>query len=91
MQDQETKQTKLYAYIRSREFYRQIDALCDTHKKMSDLLKKERNNHESLWKKREALLKQVEDAYIDIKSGIDTIMQDPLKDESSSRYEQWGW
>jgi hypothetical protein len=81
MQDQETKQAKLYDYIRSREFYRQIEALCDTHTKMSDLLKKERKDHETLWKKREALLKQLLDAYIDIGSGIDTIMQDQPKDD----------
>lgn len=81
MQDQETKQAKLYDYIRSREFYRQIEALCDTHTKMSDLLKKERKDHETLWKKREGLLKQLQDAYIDIGSGIDTIMQDQPKDD----------
>lgn len=56
-QDRETKQTKLYDYARSRDFYRQVESICIASEKMSKLQDDEEKSHNTLWNKREALQK----------------------------------
>jgi hypothetical protein len=74
-QDQQTKQLKLYDYIRGREFCRQVESICNTDASMSELQNKEEKDHQTLWKKRESLQKQQIHTIINIKSEIDAIMQ----------------
>ena len=74
-QDLETKQSKIYDYVRGREFNIQIESICEAHKKMFDLDEKERKDHETTWKKREELQKKLRDAHIRLRSGIDAIIQ----------------
>jgi hypothetical protein len=42
---------------------------------MFDLQEKERRDHETTWKKREELQKQLRDVHIRLRSGIDAIIQ----------------
>jgi len=74
-QDLKTKQSKIYDHVRSREFNSQIESICETHKRMFDLQEKERKDHETTWKKREELQKQLRDVHIRLRSGIDAIIQ----------------
>lgn len=74
-QDLETKQSKIYDYVRGREFNSQIESICEAHKKLFDLQDKERKDHETTWKKREELHKQLRDVHIRLRSGIDVIIQ----------------
>jgi hypothetical protein len=69
-QDQETKQRKIYDYIRGRDFRNQIESICSTHEEMCKLQDKEEKDHKTLWKKREALQKQLRKTYINISSGL---------------------
>jgi hypothetical protein len=81
-QDQETKQAKVYDYVIGREFNRQIESICVIHEEISKLQDKEEKDHKTLWKKRESVQKQLRKTYIDISSGLDSIMQgQPKKDE----------
>jgi hypothetical protein len=74
-QDLETKQSKIYDYIRGREFNSQIESICEAHKRLFDLQEKERRDHETTWKKRDELQKQLPDAHMHLRSGIDAITQ----------------
>jgi hypothetical protein len=80
-QDKETKQAKVYDYVRGRDFNRQIESICVIHDDMSKLQDKEEKDHKTLWKKREELHKQLRKTYIDISSGLDSIIQEQSKDE----------
>jgi hypothetical protein len=75
-QDRETKQTKLYDYVRGRDFCRQVESICIVSEKMSRLQDDEEKSHNTLWKKREALQKQLRKTHIDISSGLDSIIQE---------------
>jgi hypothetical protein len=41
-QDLETKQSKIYDYVRGREFNSQIESICEAHKRLFDLQDKDR-------------------------------------------------
>jgi hypothetical protein len=47
MIDQQTKEAKIFDLIRSQEFNRDIEAICEIHQKISNLHKKDRKQHET--------------------------------------------
>jgi len=73
-QNRETKQTRIYALVNSREFRRYIESIEDVHKKLSDHQNDGRRYHEKSWKKESILLEKLMDAVVDITTGIDTII-----------------
>ena len=85
VQDQETVHRKLYDYIRGRDFCRQVESICATHEEMCKLQDKEEKDHKTLWKKREALQKQLRKTYIDISSGLDSIIHEQPNDEDDKK------
>ncbi|MBI2183679.1 MAG: DUF2130 domain-containing protein [Thaumarchaeota archaeon] len=74
--DRETKEAKLYDYMKSQDFAGTLERLHRIHQSMTELQDKEEKVHERLWKERKALQSQINKAYIEISGGIDSIMQD---------------
>jgi hypothetical protein len=79
--EQETKQSKMYDYIRSREFSKLIETICETHEALSNLQNDEEKKHRTLWQRRKALHEQLIKVHISISSGIDAIIQEQPKGE----------
>ncbi len=74
-QDQETKQSRIYDYVKSREFCTQIEMIYTVHTLMSKLQDDEEKDHEKFWKKRRKLVDQLRKGHLDISSEIDAIIQ----------------
>ena len=66
----------MYDYIRGPDFGRQVESICTTHEDMCKLQDKEEKDHKTGWKKREALQKRLRKSYIDISSGIESIIEE---------------
>ena len=73
-QDLQTKQVKIYDLVKSREFRRCIESISEAHKKFTDLQKQERKDHETLWKRENAILEDLINSYNSISTGIDVIL-----------------
>ena len=86
--DRECKETKLYDYVKSQEFSRTIESAYQVYRKMMDLQTQEEKAHGKLWKQRAILQEQIKQAYIDISSGIDGILQEtPMMDDLNEENE----
>ena len=72
--DQETKQSRIYSYITSREFCRKIESLDKINSDMISIQQEEEKDHQTIWKRRKALLQQSREKYTDISSEIDAII-----------------
>jgi hypothetical protein len=72
--DQQSKETKIFDLVRSREFNRDIEAICEIHQKISNLHKKDRKHHETSWKEEEKIQKDLIDTYVHVRSSIDAII-----------------
>jgi hypothetical protein len=75
-QRQATKQSRLYDYILSREFCRQIELVCQTDIEESEEQQKDEKYHQTLWKNKKARQDKRRSAYISISSTIDAIIQE---------------
>lgn len=76
--DRESKESKLYDYIRSQEFAATVEKLRDIYRKMADLQDNEEKAHGRLWKERKKMQSQINDTYIEISNGIDCIIQEKI-------------
>jgi hypothetical protein len=83
-QHQATKQSKLYDYIGSREFCRQMETICESDAEESELQKKEEKDHLTLWKSRKAIQDKRRNAYVSISSALDAITQEKPQIEDYS-------
>jgi hypothetical protein len=72
--DQETKQARIYNYITSREFCRRLESLDKCNLEMLTIQDKEEKDHQTMWKKRKAVVQQSRATYIAISSEIDAII-----------------
>ncbi|MCS4538912.1 MAG: DUF2130 domain-containing protein [Thaumarchaeota archaeon] len=88
--DREAKESKLYDYIRSQDFARKMEALSSIYQKMTELQEREEKAHQRLWKDRKALQLQINETYVDITSGIDSIVQEkpPMEELSEPATQQ---
>ena len=79
-QDRETKQARIYALVNSRGYRRYIETIEEVHKKLSEHQNEERKDHEKSWKKANMIFEKLREVYVDMSTGIDTIMdgQDPV-------------
>jgi hypothetical protein len=73
-QDLQTKQSKIYDLIRSREFRRHIEFIAEAHKKLTDLQREEKRDHEMLWKRENAIFEELIKRYNEVSTGIDVIL-----------------
>ena len=89
--DQETKQARIYDYITSREFSRKIESLDKGNSEIMALQDKEEKDHQTMWKKKRAIIQRWRSTYIAISSEIDAIIQGQLpvssKNSSSEKLE----
>lgn len=76
--DRETKESKLYDYIKSQDFASTIEKIYSIHQKMTELQNREEKAHERLWRERKELQSQINQTYVRISNGIDTIIQERL-------------
>jgi hypothetical protein len=88
--NQETKQTRIYDYITSREFGRKLESLEKEDSEMMKLQNKEVKDHQILWKKRNAIMKRLRNTYTAISSETDSIIQGRLPVESEDNSEEEG-
>jgi hypothetical protein len=72
--DQETKQAKVYDFITSREFCRRLESLDKDNSEMITIQDKEEKDHQTLWKKRKAIVQRSRNTHIAISSEIDAII-----------------
>ncbi len=79
----ETKQARIYDYILSREFSRKLESIDADNSEMIALQEDEEKNHQTLWKKRKAIIQRAKGTYIAISSEIDAIIHEqiPSKEE----------
>lgn len=76
--DRESKESKLYDYIRSTEFASTVEKLHDVYQRSADLQDNEERAHSRLWKERKKLQSQINDVYSGICTGVDCIIQEKL-------------
>lgn len=76
--DQETKQARIYDFITSREFCRRLESLDKDNSEMTTIQNKEEKDHQTLWKKRKALVQRSRGTYIAISSEIDAVIHGQL-------------
>jgi hypothetical protein len=76
LQQRETKETKLYDYIRSSEFSNEVQKIYQIYNEMCRYQDKEEKSHNTLWKERKELYESFKRIYIKISSGIDSIVED---------------
>lgn len=90
--DRETKESKLYDYVRSPEFCSTIEKIYGIHQKMTELQNREEKAHERLWKERKELQSQINQTYMRVSSGIETIIQEkpPMEELTKEESEQKG-
>ena len=56
-----TKQAKLFEYVRSKDFVRNLASISESEKRLSDLQEKEIKSHKTLWKNREEICENLTD------------------------------
>jgi hypothetical protein len=76
--DRESKESKLYDYIRSSDFSSTVEKLHDIYQKAADLQDHEEKAHEGLWKQRKKLQSDINNVYSEITTGVDCIIQEKL-------------
>lgn len=76
--NRESKESKLYNYIKSQEFVGTVEKLHAIYQKMADIQDSEEKAHGRLWKERKKLQSQINDTYVGISNGIDCIIQETL-------------
>jgi len=88
--DRESKESKLYDYIRSSEFATTVEKLHDVYQKSADLQDSEERAHARLWKERKKLHQQINDVYSGICTGVDCIIQEklPMQDLAADAEQQ---
>jgi len=74
--DRDSKKEKLYDYITSQEYRRQLEKILEIYEKMDALQIKEETNHQTMWKDRKDLNKQLSEVQVDITSSTTCITQD---------------
>jgi hypothetical protein len=85
--DRETKESKLYDYVKSQDFASTIEKIYGIHQKMTELQDREEKAHERLWRERKELQSQINQTYVAISNGIDTIIQQRLPMEELTKEE----
>jgi hypothetical protein len=90
--DRETKESKLYDYVKSQDFGNTIEKIYGIHQKMTELQNREEKAHERLWKERKELQSQINQTYMKISSGIETIIQEkpPMEELTKEDTEEKG-
>jgi len=83
--DRETKESKLYDYVKSQDFASTIERIYGIHQKMTELQDREEKAHERLWRERKELQSQINQTYVRISNGIDTIIQEKLPMEELTK------
>ena len=88
--DRETKESKLYDYVKSPDFCSTIEKIYGIHQKMIELQNREEKAHERLWKERKELHAQINQTYMNISGGIETILQEkpPMEELTKEDTEQ---
>lgn len=76
--DQKTKQARIYDYITSREFCRKLESLNKENSEEIAIQDKEEKDHQTMWKKRKAIVQRSRATYIAISSEIDAIIHGQL-------------
>ncbi len=76
--DRDNKESKLYDYIRGSDFVSTLEKLHTIYQKTADLQDNEEKAHATLWKNRKNLQSQINDVYVDISSGVDSIIQEKV-------------
>jgi hypothetical protein len=74
--DRETKESKLYDYVKSQDFSRRIERLLSIYQKMQKLQENEERAHARLWKERKYIQSEINSAYTEITTGIESIIQE---------------
>src|SRR5215207_1124690 len=70
-----TKQAKLYDYVRSKDFVRNLASISQIESRLSDFQKKEIKYHKTLWKNQEEIYDSLTEVHTNISSRIDAIIQ----------------
>jgi len=74
--DRDSKESELYDYIASQEYIRQLEKILEVYEKMDALQISEERNHQTLWKCRKELTRQLSSVHVEITSGVNRITQD---------------
>ena len=75
---QETKQSKIYNYVRSREFCKLIKTISEGLQALAKQQEEEIRHHKTEWTKRKKFYDKLKDSIMDISSGIDAIIHEQL-------------
>jgi hypothetical protein len=81
---QDTKQARVYDYITSRDFCRKLESADADNSEMMAMQNKEEKDHQTMWKKRKAIVQRSRDSYIAISSEIDAIIHGQPKDPNTN-------
>jgi hypothetical protein len=74
--DRGTKESKLYNYIKGQDFARKVERLLMVHLKLQEFQEKEENAHNRLWKDRKSLYSEMNQASMEIRTEIASILQE---------------
>lgn len=74
--EKNSKQSKIYEYITSREFNHLVENICIIYKINQQIQNEEEKQHNTIWKKRKKLDQQLQSLYFDISNGINSIIED---------------
>jgi hypothetical protein len=88
IQGQETKQLKIYDYVRSREFCKRIETISEGLQGLNKQHDKEMKDHKTEWTKRRKFYDKLKDSIMDISSGIDAIIQEQSPREENENIQQ---
>ena len=72
--DRDTKEAKLYEYIRSQEFLGIISKLSKISEELNGLQQGEEFSHQTLWKRRKEVEERLKNAYTNLASEIESIL-----------------
>ena len=73
----ESKQSKLYGYFTSAEYYREAKEIIETKKKLDEIQKKEEDYHKTLWNKR----KEYVEKWFEINKKNESVVSDIAQDD----------
>jgi hypothetical protein len=82
--DQDKKQARVYDYITSRDFCRKLESADADNSEMMAMQNKEEKDHQTMWKKRKAIVQRSRDSYVAISSEIDAIIHAQPKDPNTN-------
>lgn len=82
-----TKQAKLYDYIRGKDFARNLVSISQNENRLSDLQDKEIRSHKTLWKNREEIFGNLTEAYTNISSMVDAIIQQEQEEQNDIQHD----